>query len=150
MDTANSFKEVLLAPCGINCRTCIAFLRPKNKCPGCLINWDDKQKSRVNCIIRNCTIRKSTETGFCYECKVFPCRRMKDLDKRYRSNYRSGLLENLYAIKESGIESFLEKESSRWSCPVCGAITSIHKNNCLVCNTSLEKATRSPFPSKNL
>lgn len=30
-----SFDKSLIAPCGMNCGTCIAYLRDKNKCPGC-------------------------------------------------------------------------------------------------------------------
>jgi hypothetical protein len=32
-------ENALIAPCGMNCGVCMAYLREKNKCPGCrLIN----------------------------------------------------------------------------------------------------------------
>jgi uncharacterized radical SAM superfamily Fe-S cluster-containing enzyme len=39
----------LIAPCGMNCSICSAYLREKNKCPGCrLMNIEYCKK----CIIR--------------------------------------------------------------------------------------------------
>ena len=32
---------------------------------------------------------------YCYECAEFPCRSLKHLDKRYRTNYRMSMIENL-------------------------------------------------------
>jgi len=29
--------EILIAPCGMNCGACIAFMRDKNNCPGCRV-----------------------------------------------------------------------------------------------------------------
>ena len=30
-----TFDPDLIAPCGMNCNICMAYLREKNKCPGC-------------------------------------------------------------------------------------------------------------------
>ncbi len=33
---------VLIAPCGMNCGTCLGYLREKNKCVGCRLKSDIK------------------------------------------------------------------------------------------------------------
>lgn len=43
-----SFNKIsLIAPCGMNCSICMAYLREKNKCPGCRGNDIDKPITRV-------------------------------------------------------------------------------------------------------
>jgi hypothetical protein len=49
--------------------------------------------------------------------------RVKDscrLDTRYRKNYRMSMIENLNAIKISGIRNFIKTEKNRWTCSKCG------------------------------
>jgi hypothetical protein len=96
MDSAH-FNRVLIAPCGMNCGTCIAYLRDKKPCPGC---WgtDGKPKHCTTCIIKNCEYLASTDSRFCFECEKYPCTRLKSLDKRYRTNYQVSLIENLNRI----------------------------------------------------
>ena len=105
------FDETLIAPCGMNCGVCRAYLRPKNPCHGCRDAEQNLPKSRVNCRMRLCTQR----TGrFCYDCAVFPCDRLKHLDTRYRTRYGMSEVENLVYIRDHGIERFLENERARW------------------------------------
>lgn len=79
----------LLAPCGINCAICKGYLREENRCPGCryLDPKINTFKSCTNCIIKKCEELKKTKSNFCYECEKFPCKRMKDLNKRYVKKY---------------------------------------------------------------
>lgn len=70
---------------------------------------------------------------FCHECKDFPCKRLKALDKRYRTKYHLSMIDNLNAIKEQGIEHFLEKEKEKWTCPDCGSTICCHNGLCLTC-----------------
>jgi hypothetical protein len=137
MDPAGSFNKNLLAPCGINCGTCLAFLREKNKCFGCLTDFENKRKSCNQCSIKNCVHLAKTPSKFCYECEIFPCKRLKDIDKRYKTKYRTGLIQNLLTIKENGISNYLRSEVKRWTCPSCGSITSVHSNFCLHCKHEL-------------
>ena len=134
MSTKVMFEESQIAPCGMNCGSCLGYLREKNKCPGCREIFKDKAKSRVNCIIRNCPTLAGGTSGFCHDCVKFPCRRMKDLDKRYRTKYRTSLIENLQMIGEKGIGFFLEFEAARRTCPSCGAVLCVHRVNCLKCS----------------
>lgn len=132
--TAIAYNRLMIAPCGMNCGTCIAFMRPKNTCPGCHVESATKNVSCVNCIIINCELLKKTGSGFCYECGSYPCLRLKQLDKRYRTRYGTSFLDNLKRIRENGIESFLAFEQQRRTCPQCGSSLSVHRNSCLVCS----------------
>jgi len=127
----------LIAPCGMNCGICLAFLRTKNVCPGC--QGDDKQKSPscARCIIKNCDLLSKTESKFCYECGKFPCLRLKQLDKRYRTKYNMSMIENLGNIKNFGVEHFINTEKERWRCPECGGIICVHRG-CLSCMGKLK------------
>jgi hypothetical protein len=42
-------------------------------------------------------------------------------------------------IKKIGITEYLENEINRWTCPKCGSIVSVHKENCLTYNLYLNK-----------
>jgi hypothetical protein len=97
-----SFDKSLIAPCGMNCGTCIAFLRDKNKCPGCRVYSADKAISIQRCIIPKCVYLDKTDSKFCYDCEKYPCKRVKQLDKRYKTKYNTSFIENLTIIKEKG------------------------------------------------
>lgn len=130
--------EDLIAPCGMNCRLCISFQRTKNSCKGCR-NMDEiiyvTKGSRL-CVIKTCPNQKS-QSGYCFECNDFPCKRLKDLDKRYRTKYHMSMIENLIYIRDHGIELFLENENHRWQCPECSAVVCVHKSNCLSCGAGI-------------
>lgn len=133
MTNSVNFDKSLIAPCGMNCGTCIGYLRVKKKCPGCRTLSADKAVSVQRCTITKCIYLEKTKTKFCYECEKFPCRRMKELDKRYRTKYRTSFIENLLMIKEKGIAEFMDFESKRRTCPNCGSILSVHRSFCLDC-----------------
>ncbi len=126
----------LIAPCGMNCNICYAHLRYKDVCSGCAGNADNLFKYCAKCIIRNCEYLKSSNEKFCFSCPAFPCKRLKQLDKRYRTNYRMSMIENLAAIKDKGLEVFLRSEKMKWKC-ACGALISCHWRECRVCGKTL-------------
>jgi len=120
----------LIAPCGMNCGLCLAYLREKKRCPGC--REEDAGKlpaSCGRCIIRRCGDRPGE---YCYACAGYPCARLKRLDTRYKK-YRMSMLENLQAIQERGIDAFVKEEELRWTCPECGQILCVHRDRCLRC-----------------
>lgn len=131
-------EETLIAPCGMNCGVCISYLAMKhdlNKqgfsktyCPGCLPRGK-------NCAVlkKECDLLTKGLVRFCYECRAFPCGRLKALDKRYRTKYHMSMVENLEFIRERGMESFLEKEDAKWRCPDCGGTICCHNGLCLNC-----------------
>jgi len=132
-----TFDKSLIAPCGMNCGTCIAYLRSKNKCIGCRIQTKDKPQIRVRCFVKNCQYLSETTSKYCGECQYFPCKRIIQLDKRYQTKYRTSFIENLKMIQEKEIDSFLEFESNRRTCSNCGTTLSVHRSNCLKCNMYL-------------
>lgn len=139
---ALSRENRLIAPCGMNCALCIGHLRAKNKCTGCNTDSLGKPNYCVNCIIVHCPERSATESGFCYECPSFPCKRMKTLDARYRKNYGMSMIENLEKIQSVGLEQFISMEIERWACPKCGSQFCVHRDKCLACgevNTAYKK-----------
>lgn len=129
------FDRELIVPCGINCGVCIAYLRERKPCSGCRESGN-KPKHCINCIIVNCDYLAETKSGFCFDCIKFPCLRMRQLDSRYRKNYRLSLIENLKQIQSGGIKEFLEAETTKWTCPSCLKILSVHRDFCLNCKES--------------
>lgn len=123
----------MIAPCGINCGTCLAFQRKKNKCLGCFLTYMNKPPTRLKCKIRNCEWHEGTESGLCFECNLFPCAGVKRIDKRYRDHYKISLIQNLTILKERGMTEYLELEAQRWTCPGCGSVLSVHQDSCMKC-----------------
>ncbi|MBE0526524.1 MAG: DUF3795 domain-containing protein, partial [Candidatus Thorarchaeota archaeon] len=106
-----------IAPCGMNCAICLGHQREKNRCPGCNYENLNKTAHHSGCTIRKCTNLKTPR--FCFTCDKFPCKRMKQLDKRYRTRYGMSMIENLVNIQENGIRKFVANEKIRWKCPKC-------------------------------
>jgi hypothetical protein len=128
------FKTNLIAPCGMNCGICLAYLREKNHCHGCRELDKNKKPTRWKCVIKNCKIIKNNNWKFCSDkCGEFPCKRMKSLDKRYRTKYDMSMLENLGYIKKNGIRKLVKKEEKRWRCPKCGGVICVHRKKCSSC-----------------
>ncbi len=123
----------LIAPCGINCRLCMAYEREKKACPGCRGDDTNKAKTCVNCRIKNCEKLAQVESDFCYECDEFPCYLVTRLDKRYRLKYGTSPIDNLRIIQESGMDALVKSENNKWICPECGAILCMHRPHCLTC-----------------
>lgn len=138
MKTGNSpiknFDPSLIAPCGINCGTCLAYLRDKNRCGGCRIPAVPKPKHCVQCSILHCVHLAETTSGFCYDCVKYPCQRMKQLDKRYRNSYNISLLDNLNQLKELGMGRYIVQENLKWRCLACGGTICVHRGCCLNCS----------------
>jgi len=105
-------KQSLIAPCGMNCNVCIAYLREKNKCNGCRTTNIGYNR---RCIIKNCKILKKNNWKYCNDkCKKFPCQRLKSLDKRYRTKYDFSMIKNLKIIKEKGIKNFIKNQEKKY------------------------------------
>lgn len=125
--------ESLIAPCGMNCGICMAFLRERNKCPGCRGPDENKSITKLNCKIKTCDFFKGNEAEFCFECEKFPCPNLKHLDDRYRRRYGMSMINNLESIKNSGMEKFLMDEAVKWTCSECGGTICVHKGYCYDC-----------------
>jgi hypothetical protein len=134
--------EDLVAPCGMNCGLCVSYLARKND----LNKQGFRKRYCAGCLPRgkNCTFMKHQcdllgkgLVRFCYECKDFPCGRLKSLDQRYRSKYHMSMIDNLDFIRTHGIGPFLDNEATKWRCPECGGVICCHNGLCLNC--SLDK-----------
>ncbi|MBN1369722.1 MAG: DUF3795 domain-containing protein [Dehalococcoidaceae bacterium] len=129
----------LIAPCGMNCGLCANYLAMQNGlkkkgfhkdyCAGCRPRGE-------NCTYmdKQCSLLGNGLINFCCDCADFPCRRLKSLDKRYRTFYHMSNIENLKFIKENGIESLLEREAKKWKCPECEGVISCHNGICFRCH----------------
>jgi hypothetical protein len=131
MESLNKYS--IIAPCGMNCGICMAYLREKNKCPGCKGVDNTKPVTRVRCKIKNCTAFGNGNARFCFECGNFPCDKLKHLDKRYRTKYNMSMIENLEYIMDYGIRKFLKNEDVRWTCSRCAGTICVHKGICVEC-----------------
>ena len=101
----------LIAPCGMNCGICAAYLRKKNACAGCNKIEADSPKTRVSCRIRICPQRRGK---YCHDCADYPCDRLMRLDKRYRARYGMSEIENLEFIRARGVNEFIKRERRKW------------------------------------
>lgn len=138
MNARPVIKSELITPCGMNCALCMAYLRSKNKCPGCRGDDADKSPSCVRCIIARCDRLGEAGSKYCStRCDDYPCRRLKDLDKRYRTKYHMSMIENLESVEKAGIRAFVRDEKVRWACPECGGIVCVHTGCCSGCGKEL-------------
>jgi hypothetical protein len=55
--------ENLIAPCGMNCAICKAFLRQQNPCHGCSNAEQNRPRTRLHCRLRICEKRSGR---FCF------------------------------------------------------------------------------------
>jgi hypothetical protein len=132
MVAKNPFGTTLIAPCGMDCAICSAFLREKKPCIGC--NSPDRNFNR-NCFLSACEKRMGR---YCHDCEDYPCRRLRQLDKRYRTKYGMSMIENLETIKMNGIREFIKTERMRWTCNGCGGTIDVHLGRCSSCGKKKE------------
>jgi hypothetical protein len=126
-------KSSMIAPCGMNCTLCLAYHRAKNRCLGCISSGVPKANHCITCSIKNCEELLESSSKYCFSCEKYPCGRIKNIDKRYRTKYGMSMIENLDNIKKMGIREFIKLEKQKWTCPKCGNIICVHKESCLAC-----------------
>ena len=126
----------LIAPCGMNCGICYAFLRKENKCPGCRKPDANKPVTRVRCKIKTCKFFKKGKAKFCIECNEFPCKNLGKLDKRYREKYHMSMIENLEFIQSKGMKKFLKSQNKKYTC-ICGGVVCVHDQKCKKCGKTV-------------
>lgn len=133
----NKFLPELIAPCGMNCAICKAYLahthnvpRQRGKvthCAGCL-------PRAKNCyVIRGCPKLRKHEIQSCSQCDTVPCKNLAHLDKRYRERYGMSMVENIKELKAKGMAEFLENQQNKYKCPKCGDVMCVHDGKCYSC-----------------
>lgn len=124
----------LLAPCGMNCLVCYRYCRRKKPCPGCRTGEENKPEHCRKCAIKDCAESKSL--AGCGGCPEYPCKRLKALEKSYNTRYQASLMENSRLVRTVGLDAFLEMQRSRYTCPGCGGVISLHDRACSQCGTT--------------
>ena len=131
-------KYELLAPCGMDCSTCSAYLASRHGVP--------KKRGRIShcigCRPRNkqCAYLKGqfellakNTIEFCFQCERYPCERLERLDQRYRRTYGVSPIQNLEEIRRGSPEAFLRTQQQRNRCAQCGGPLSVHNKKCFAC-----------------
>ncbi len=138
------FTPELIAPCGMNCGICKAYLAysrgvPYKKgevthCSGCLVR-------NKNCafIKRDCPKEVGKLIRFCYECAEMPCKNLAKIDELYSARYGMSMVDNLKEIKAKGMDVFLKSQEEKYRCPSCGDVVSVHDGKCYACSYQGEK-----------
>lgn len=129
-----------IAPCGMNCLLCHSFQDAKSKCPGCGSKNGITRKNCSNCVIRNC----DKKVAYCFECEIFPCKQLKNLDKRYRLRYGMSMIENLEYIRSKGEEAFVASQNEKYKCPECNKPRTVHDDYCIYCKQEKGKSEDMP------
>jgi hypothetical protein len=133
-----SLEEQLIAPCGMNCAVCSAYLALKHEakskgiripyCSGCRPR--DKKCAFLK---RRCQLLLNRQVEYCHECRDFPCQRLRAVDQRYKTLFRMSMIENLEYIRKKSTDEFLAREQEKWKCPSCGGVICCHNGLCFDC-----------------
>jgi len=105
---SNQSEWNLVAPCGLYCGECTAFLN--RECGGCRSNEGLSKEYRKYCKIYRCSNGKNFRT--CIECEEFPCK-FFDFFKAETLESSSWFLDiwcNMKQIKETGLTDFLKNK----------------------------------------
>lgn len=132
----------MVAPCGMNCAVCTAHLRDRHPCSGCRNLQPDTPTHCLSCRIRNCDKLQSGNLSYCFQCEQFPCKTVKEMDRRYRRNYGFSLIENLRTVQRIGVERFVAAEELRWRCSQCGGRVCAHGGTCSGCGRKVESSAQ--------
>lgn len=147
-------REQYDAPCGIYCGACFVMMaRKRNNLASIARMWNYKpeqlicygcRSARVSESCKPCKIRPCAESRgyqFCIECEDFPCELIKAFSK-YKTQKPHGALifKDLEEIKAKGLDAWLDKQASRWSCKECGTSFSWYDEICEKCGAKLYNA----------
>ena len=110
-------KYPTIGVCGLDCGLCPRYYTVgPSRCPGC--SGPDFPNKHPSCSFITCCVKKKN-LEVCGECPDFPCPKFKS-EEEYRHVKESSsyppyrkVLPNLHAIKEHGIESFLQQQKRR-------------------------------------
>jgi hypothetical protein len=126
----------------MNCALCSAYLALKHgvrakgirmiQCIGCR-----PRNKKCAFLKKQCPQLSRGQVTYCFECKSFPCNRLRTIDERYRSRYKMSMIDNLQFIRERGIERFLKEQEKLWKCKSCSEMICCHNGLCFSCD--LEK-----------
>jgi hypothetical protein len=138
--------SLFFAPCGMNCMVCYVHLKIKKPCHGCLGDDIDKPERCKKCEIKNCAYSKGLK--YCYECNDFPCKNIKNMEKSYRTRYKTSLITNSESVKINGILSFMKDEKEKWLC-ACNGVILLHDRYCSECKKAISEVLEKKLKVKS-
>jgi len=105
---SNGNKWNLVAPCGLYCGECTAFL--SGECVGCRSDMGLSREYRKYCKIYQCSSGRNLK--ICLECRDFPCKIFEffKAEKLEDSSWFLDVWTNMKQIKEIGLVKFLRKK----------------------------------------
>jgi len=131
----------LIGICGIYCGDCPSYLAHQTndieelklraqrtgftleevRCDGC--HSENLMPTCIECRhgFRQCA--KEHRVRWCFECSDFPCQRLEDFKDIHVENgisHHKHLVDELYYLRENGIEDWLTKKEREGCCPQCG------------------------------
>ncbi|MCW4006960.1 MAG: DUF3795 domain-containing protein [Candidatus Bathyarchaeota archaeon] len=138
------FSADLVAPCGMNCGVCKAYLAYSRKVPyqkGLVSHCSGCLERNKNCafIKKGCVKIRKNQLRFCYQCPDMPCENLSKIDAHYQARYGMSMIQNQKDIRDKGMDAFLKTQAQRYRCPNCGDITSVHDGKCYKCNYQAAK-----------
>jgi hypothetical protein len=81
---------------------------------------------------------KNHGTECCAFCPEFPCAMIIEF-KDTEWEHHQVVLQNLFRIKEVGVEKWLEEQAEYWQCPACGSRTMWYQRICTKCGGAIER-----------
>ncbi len=140
-----------VAYCGINCDACrlrVAVLEndvrhlPLDMAEGMDLNTSTAcEGCRENngcgaCSIMDCLFERNSKRIkpllHCGECECFPCALIIKFESDGVYHHKEAI-ENLYRIREIGMDAFLIEQDIKWKCPTCGKRLSWYLRTCPDC-----------------
>ena len=148
----------LVGICGLYCGTCPQYLAwrendvelikkisesrgiplEKVRCDGCLS--ENVFEPCIDCRpgFRRCA--KEHNVNWCFECFEFPCQRNRDFINAHivdGISHHEHVVEDLYYMKEHGIEAWVEQKDKEGRCPACGKMLYWSAKKCPYCHTGV-------------
>ena len=143
-------ESIQVCPCGIYTKICPIYIADKGNhtrlkeilagalnvtadeiaCNGCLL--ESPFVNCQTCAIKACVVEKDIEG--CYQCHDFPCQNIKDKD----DITKKVILRAVPALRELGMEKFIEAEAKHYQCPNCGEQLFMGVRKCRNCQQPVE------------
>ena len=150
-------KRHLVGICGLYCGTCPYYLAFRNtdtdtinrlsqsqempaeevRCDGCLSGRTSKHCTECRHGFRECADNHGVT--WCFQCEMFPCRRLKDFEDVHVVNgisHHETIIKDLEHMKKHGVDDWIGIQEERSKCSGCGTVQYWYDRECPTCNRS--------------
>lgn len=131
MKMPEKIDQGFFAPCGMDCMVCYKHCASKKPCAGCLPGDAGKPEHCRKCKLKSCVQAKGLT--YCYQCREFPCKAIKALERSYQKRYGASLIQNSRQVESEGLTAFMEAQRKKYTCKACGGAISLHDGACSDC-----------------